>query len=83
MSWQLALEGASQSQPASDSPLLLLPGSAQVGRGQTAIIRSTHQLPAMDFSKLRIFVSPARTIALDSPKTLQPSGLCQEFMLSW
>ncbi|CAE7349248.1 NBN [Symbiodinium sp. CCMP2456] len=43
MSWQLALEGASQSQPASDSPLLLLPGSAQVGRGQTAIIRSTHQ----------------------------------------
>lgn len=43
MSWQLALEGASQSQPTSDSPLLLLPGSAQVGRGQTAIIRSTHQ----------------------------------------
>lgn len=40
MSWQLALE--SQSQPA-ESPLLLLPGSAQVGRGQTAIIRSTHQ----------------------------------------
>lgn len=43
MSWQLALEGASQSQPTSESPLLLLPGSAQVGRGQTAIIRSTHQ----------------------------------------
>ena len=60
MSWQLALE--SQSQPA-ESPLLLLPGSAQVGRGQTAIIRSTHQSHVMDFSELRLFVNPASVAA--------------------
>ncbi|CAE7283140.1 NBN [Symbiodinium natans] len=43
MSWQLALEGPRHCDPAGEPPLLLLPGSAQVGRGQTAHIRSTHQ----------------------------------------